>query len=122
MTAELKVPTTGKTWENAVAQYRSLPRPIQNVIQLRNDRGGDMLPIFVGNIGDNDINVEEPLDLTDALAPDAQQDIEDWIRSLGPTSSSSQRQATDEQMEASGFDDDPDEWATDVVERDVNNE
>ena len=108
--------------EDVVEQFRKLPRPIQNIIQLRNDHGVDMLPIYVGNIGDNEIRIDEPRDLTEALVPDAQQEIEDWIRSLGPTSSSSRRQATAEQKETPGFDDDPDEWATDVIQSEVEDE
>jgi hypothetical protein len=106
--------------EDVIEQYRSLPRPIQNIIQLRNDRGGDMLPIYVGNIGDNEIRIEDPQDLTDALGSDAQEEIKDWIRSLGPTSAS--RSETTDNRDTAGFNDDPDEWATDVVERDVNKE
>jgi hypothetical protein len=103
--------------EDVVDQYRELPRPVQNIIQLRNDRGGDMLPIYIGNIGDSEIRLEEPRDLTDALGPNAQQEIENWIRGLGPTSSTSSEETTKDQPETSGFDDDPEEWATDVVQQ-----
>lgn len=105
--------------EDAVEQFRNLPRPIRNIVQLRNDRGGDMLPIYVGNIGDNRISIEEPRSLTDPLDEGAQQELEDWIRSLGPTSSASRRQVTEEEMAASGLDDDPDGWETDLIEQEA---
>lgn len=108
--------------EDAVEQFRELPRPVQNIIQLRNDRGNDMLPIYIGNIGNSEIRLDEPWELTDALAPEAQKGIEDWIRSLGPTSSTSRNQATEEQMETPEFDDDPEEWATDVIENEAEND
>ena len=108
--------------EDVIEQFRNLPRPVRNIIELRNDRGVDMLPIYIGNIGDNRITVEEPRALTDPLDEDAQSDIEDWIRSLGPTSSVSRHQTTEEEMRASGLDDDPDEWASDLIEQEVEDE
>lgn len=105
--------------EDVVEQFRNLPRPIRNIVQLRNDRGGDMLPIYIGNIGDNQIRIEEPRALTDPLDEVAQQELEDWIRSLGPTSTASRRQATEDEMADSGLDDDPDEWATDLIEQEA---
>jgi hypothetical protein len=108
--------------EDAVEQFRNLPRPVQNIIQLRNDRGNEMLPIYVGNIGESEVRIEEPRALTDALSPEMQQGIEEWIESLGPTSSSSRNQATDEQKDTPSFDDDPEEWATNVVETEAENE
>lgn len=106
--------------EDVVEQFKNLPRPIQNIIQLRNDRGGDMLPIYVGNIGNNEVRIEEPRDLTDALGPDAKQEIEDWIRSLGPTSSASGDDTPDD--DTGGFNDDPEDWATNVVAEEAENE
>lgn len=105
------VPDPGEIKE----QFAELPRVVQNIIQLRNDRGLDMLPIYVGSIGDNEIEIEEPRSLTDELDDSAWEDIEDWIDSLGPTASASD--GIDETESESSFDDDPDEWATDTIER-----
>lgn len=97
------------------AQFAELPRVVQNIIQLRNDRGLEMLPVYVGSIGDNRIEIEEPRSLTDELDDSAWDDIEDWIDNLGPTASATD--GIDETESESAYDDDPEEWATDTVER-----
>ena len=97
------------------AQFAELPRVVQNIIQLRNDRGLEMLPVYVGSIGDNRIEIEEPRSLTDELDDSAWDDIEDWIDNLGPTASAAD--GIDETESESAYDDDPEEWATDTVER-----
>lgn len=97
-------------------QFTELPRVVQNIIQLRNDRGLEMLPIYVGNIGDRRVEIEEPRDLTDKLDGSAWDDIEDWIDSLGPTAAASD--GIDETESESDLDDDPEEWATDTLEED----
>jgi hypothetical protein len=97
------------------AQFAELPRVVQNIIQLRNDRGLEMLPVYVGSIGDNRVEIEEPRSLTDELDDSAWDDIEDWIDNLGPTASAAD--GIDETESESAYDDDPEEWATDTVER-----
>ena len=95
------VPNPGEVKE----QFTELPRVVQNIIQLRNDRGLEMLPIYVGNIGDRRVEIEEPRDLTDKLDESAWDDIEDWIDSLGPTAAASD--GIDETESESNLDDDP---------------
>lgn len=97
------------------AQFANLPRVVQNIIQLRNDRGLDMLPVYVGNIEDPSIRLDEPRDLTDELTESAQKGIEEWIESLGPTAVA--QDGIDESDDQSEFDDDPAEWATVDIER-----
>lgn len=97
------------------AQFAELPRVVQNIIQLRNDRGLEMLPVYVGSIGNNRVEIEEPRSLTDELDDSAWDDIEDWIDNLGPTASAAD--GIDETESESAYDDDPEEWATDTVER-----
>lgn len=96
-------------------QFAELPRIVQNIIQLRNDRGLEMLPVYVGSIGDTPVEIEEPRSLTDELDDSAWDDIEDWIDNLGPTASASD--GIDETESESAYDDDPEEWATDTIER-----
>ena len=97
------------------AQFAELPRVVQNIIQLRNDRGLEMLPVYVGSIVDNRVEIEEPRSLTDELDDSAWDDIEDWIDNLGPTASAAD--GIDETESESAYDDDPEEWATDTVEQ-----
>ncbi len=96
-------------------QFADLPRVVQNIIQLRNNRGLEMLPVYVGSIGDSRVEIEEPRSLTDELDESAWDDIEDWIDNLGPTAAASD--GIDETESESAFDDDPEEWATDTIER-----
>jgi hypothetical protein len=96
-------------------QFAELPRVVQNIIQLRNDRGLEMLPVYIGSIGDSPIEIEEPRSLTDELDDSAWDDIEDWIDNLGPTATASDE--IDETESESEYDDDPEEWATDTIER-----
>ena len=96
-------------------QFAELPRVVQNIIQLRNDRGLEMLPVYVGSIGDTPVEIDEPRSLTDELDDSAWDDIEDWIDNLGPTTSASD--GIDETESESAYDDDPEEWATDTIER-----
>jgi len=96
-------------------QFAELPRVIQNIIQLRNDRGLEMLPVYVGSIGDTPVEIDEPRSLTDELDDSAWDDIEDWIDNLGPTTSASD--GIDETESESAYEDDPEEWATDTIER-----
>ena len=89
--------------------------PWGDVITLINDRGLEMLPVYVGSIGNNRVEIEEPRSLTDELDDSVWDDIEDWIDNLGPTASAAD--GIDETESESAYDDDPEEWATDTVER-----
>jgi len=106
--------------EAVKAQFAELPRIVQNIIQLRSNRGLDMLPVYLGNIGDAEITVETPRDLTAELSEAAQQDIEAWIESLGPTTAA--KDGIETRDEATEFDDDPAEWATTDLEREPNDD
>ena len=104
------VPDPGKAKE----QFAELPRAIQNLIQLRSERGLDMLPIYVGTIDDPSIELAEPRDLTTRIDSTDWDNIEQWIESLGPTGSA--QDGVTERDEQSEFDDDPEGWAEDHLE------
>jgi len=106
--------------ENVKAQFENLPRVVQNIIRLRNARGLEMLPIYVGNLSDTDIEVGDPRDLTSELGDNARQEIEQWIESLGPTGTAPDD--VNQPESESGFDDDPAEWATVDIDNELNDE
>jgi len=101
-------------------QYANLPRVVQNIIQLRSDRGLDMLPVYIGSIDTDNIVLDEPRDLTAKINSSEWEDIEQWIDSLGPTGSAQDGIA--ERESAAEFDDDPEEWAEDTLERETHDE
>lgn len=107
--------------EDVIEQFQQLPRAIRNIIQLRKSRGLDMLPIYIGNIGERQISLGDPNDLTSDLSKNLQQDIEEWIQELGPTSSASDT-VTDKAPDQPRFDDDPEEWATETLEEEFNDD
>jgi len=46
-------------------QFSDLPALVRNIIKLRKDRAGlEMLPIYVGNLGDVTIDLDSPPSLT----------------------------------------------------------
>lgn len=110
------VPDPGQVKE----QFAQLPRAVQNLIQLRNERGLDMLPIYVGTIEDPAVTLDEPRDLTSRINSSDWDDIEQWIDSLGPTGSA--QDGVTERDEPAEFDDDPEGWAEDHLDTEGNNE
>lgn len=104
------VPDPGKAKE----QFSDLPRAIQNIIQLRSERGLEMLPIYVGTIDEPAIELTEPRDLTSKINSSEWDDIEQWIESLGPTGSA--QDGVTARDETAEFDDDPEGWAEDYLE------
>lgn len=108
------VPDPGQVKE----QFSRLPRAIQNLIQLRNERGLDMLPIYVGTIEDPTVELEEPRDLTSRINSSEWDDIEQWIDSLGPTGSA--QDDVTERDKSADFDDDPEGWAEDYLDEENN--
>ncbi|GAB7012968.1 hypothetical protein [Halolamina salina] len=67
-------------------QFSDLPRVVQNIIKLRKERGVEMLPIYIGNIGDWSPELSDPRSLSDALSEEEQEDLASWASSLGSTS------------------------------------
>ena len=115
--------------ETVKNQFSDLPALVRNIIKLRKDRAGlEMLPIYVGNLGDVTIDIDTPLGLTDQMSDEEQDALEGWAASLGGTSPTSaedhttSQQATQSKTENSGsgsdedddvppdFDDDPEDW------------
>jgi hypothetical protein len=70
----------------ANGQFRDLPRVVQNVIRLRKERGVEMLPVYVGNVADSSLEVEEPRSLADELTAEEREELASWAGSLGETS------------------------------------
>lgn len=120
-------------------QFSDLPRVVQNIIKLRKERGVEMLPIYIGNIGDWSPELSEPRSLSDALSEEEQEDLASWASSLGSTSTTtaSSHKATNDSddgeptPDSSGtdepeddsesrpdFDDDPMDW----IRRDIEGE
>ncbi|MFC7216030.1 hypothetical protein ACFQO4_18330 [Saliphagus sp. GCM10025334] len=73
-------------------QFSDIPRVVQNIIKLRKERGVEMLPIYVGNIGDYTIEVNEPRSLTDELSAEERESLSSWASGLGQTSSTSSKE------------------------------
>ena len=122
-------------------QFSELPALVRNIIKLRKEQAGlEMLPIYIGNLGDVTIDIESPSSLTDKMSTEEKDALEGWAASLGGTSptsvethttsqqaSQSDEEATKSKEEstlstASGpesdddegsppnFDDDPEDW------------
>lgn len=70
-------------------QFSDLPRVVQNIIKLRKERGVEMLPIYIGNIGNYSIDVKEPKSLTDELSKEERESLSQWASGLGQTSRTS---------------------------------
>jgi len=115
--------------ETVKNQFSDLPALVRNIIKLRKDRAGlEMLPIYVGNLGDVMIDLDTPPGLTDQMSDEEQDALEGWAASLGGTSPTSaedhttSQQATQSKTEnpgsgsdedddvPPGFDDDPEDW------------
>ncbi len=67
-------------------QFGDLPRVVQNIIKLRKERGVEMLPIFIGNIGDWVADLSSPRSLSDELTEEEQDELASWASGLGSTS------------------------------------
>lgn len=89
-------------------QLRNLPLVVQNIIKLRKERGLEMLPIYIGQLDQTPIEVDEPVSLTDSLSTEEQHELESWASSLGSTSSTTSSNHQAEQQET--VSDDPNEW------------
>lgn len=71
--------------EKVESQFNELPRVVRNIIRLRKDRDVDMLPVYVGSVGDYPIEVEEPTSLSDKLSDEEEAALNSWAQSLGRT-------------------------------------
>lgn len=77
------------TPETVEKQFAELPRVVKNIIRLRKDRDVEMLPIYVGTIGDTTVDVKEPRSLTDQLSDDEMDELSSWAENLGRTTETS---------------------------------
>lgn len=116
-------------------QFGELPRVVQNIIKLRKERGVEMLPIYIGNIGDVTIDVKEPRSLTDDLSAEEQESLSSWASGLGQTSTTSTtahkangssstaeddgHSEDESEDETPRFDDDPVEWMREDMEKNL---
>jgi|APHM01.1.fsa_nt_gi hypothetical protein len=78
-------------------QFTELPRVVQNIIQLRKQRGVEMLPVYIGTIDNPTINLKKPTTLTDSLSDKEMDELSSWASNLGQTTTTtaSSHKATD---------------------------
>lgn len=92
-------------------QFSSLPDVVRNIIRLRKERGVEMLPIYIGNVGEYTFEIGEPQNLSDPLSEEEEEQLESWARNLGRTSSTTlDEHQTENPDEDTEFDDDPQLW------------
>lgn len=111
--------------ETVKNQFSDLPALVRNIIKLRKERADlEMLPIYIGNLGETTIDLREPSSLTDQMTAEEKDELEGWAASLGGTSPTSVDSHTASEKEnQSGdetgggkedalpdFDDDPKDW------------
>jgi len=66
-------------------QLHDLPRVIKNILVLRQERGVEMLPIYVGTIEKRPLTVSDPRSLTDRLSTEERAKLNSWAGSIGQT-------------------------------------
>jgi hypothetical protein len=91
-------------------QFEELPTVTKNIIQMRKQRGLDMLPVYIGSIEADKIRTGEPRRVDDEVTDEMLEDIESWIKNLGEVNPGSQVE------EETSYDDDPAEWAVKKLE------
>lgn len=100
------------------SEFDSLPRVVKNLIALRRDRGGiQKLPVYVGQIENTPLSIDDPPSLTDPFEDD-EGGVDSWLDSLGETSQTNMDNHTvDESATGSESgevddipDDDPIDW------------
>ena len=85
--------------ETVKRQFSDLPALVRNIIKLRKERAGlEMLPIYIGNLGDLTIEIESPSSLTDQMSAEEKDALEGWATSLGGTSPTSAEDHTTSQQ------------------------
>ena len=96
-------------------QFGELPALVRNIIKLRKERADlEMLPIYVGDLGDTTIEVESPTSLTDQMSAEEQDALEGWAASLGGTTprQPADHTTTDDSTQADSQDTTTDQEAT----------
>lgn len=73
------------TPEKVGKQFNNLPRVVRNIIKLRKDRDVEMLPVYIGSLGDYNIRVNDPPSLTDSLSAEEEESLNNWAQNLGQT-------------------------------------
>jgi hypothetical protein len=72
--------------ETVKRQFGDLPALVRNIIKLRKERADlEMIPMYVGDLGDTTIELESPTSLTDQMSSEEQDALEGWAASLGGT-------------------------------------
>ncbi len=78
-----QIPTV-KTPSDVREQFRDLPQTVKRILQFRRDRGNvDMVPVYVGQLKERPIEVEEPTRLTDPLSEQEAASLEAWASAMG---------------------------------------
>ena len=77
------------TPEKVQNQFNKLPRVVRNIIKLRKDRDVEMLPVYIGSLGDYHIEVKDPPSLTDSLSAEEEESLSNWAQNLGRTTARS---------------------------------
>ena len=86
-------------------QFGELPRVIRNIIKLRRERADlQMLPVYVAQLDDLPLAVNEPPSITDRLSAEEQDALEGWAASLGSTTTTSAESHTRTRSEQSNSD------------------
>lgn len=121
--------------ETIKSQFSELPSLVRNIIKLRKEQAGlEMLPIYIGNLGDVTIDLKSPSSLTDKMSEEEKDALKGWAESLGsnsPTSAethtttqqatqsdedesssstASEPESDDDEGSPRNFDDDPEDW------------
>jgi len=127
--------------ETIKSQFSELPALVRNIIKLRKEQAGlEMLPIYIGNLGDVTIDLKSPSSLTDKMSAEEKDALEGWAASLGgtiptstethttsqqgnqsdkettkseaesPSSTTSEPESDDDEGSPPNFDDDPEDW------------
>jgi len=72
--------------ETIKSQFSELPALVRNIIKLRKEQANlEMLPIYIGNLGDVTIDLKSPSSLTDKMSAEEKDALEGWAASLGGT-------------------------------------
>jgi hypothetical protein len=86
-----------------LAAFDDLPRVVKNVLRLRNERGVEKLPVYVGWVEETPLEVGEPESLVDPVDA-ADLGLDRWVESLG------EQTETDPDEHRLTPADDPEDW------------
>lgn len=97
--------------ETVEEQFSELPDVVRNIIKLRKAEGVEMLPIYLGEVGQYTFDIGEPQSLSDPLSEEEEAELEAWAKNLGRTSkTTAETHRADDTTNQSEYDDDPDLW------------